>query len=69
VADAGEGREYGYWGEILSVAAQARGLGGLVINAGVRDRTALAAVGFPVFAERVCIQGTVKGPGQPAAVG
>jgi 4-hydroxy-4-methyl-2-oxoglutarate aldolase len=68
VADVGDGQEYGYWGEILSVAAQARGLGGLVINGGVRDRVALASVGFPVFADRVCIRGTAKDPDSPAAV-
>jgi 4-hydroxy-4-methyl-2-oxoglutarate aldolase len=69
VAEVGDGQEYGYWGEILSVAAQARDLGGLVINGGVRDRVALASVGFPVFADRVCIRGTVKDPDSPAALG
>jgi len=69
VVDVGDGHEFGYWGEILSVAAHSRGLGGLVINGGVRDRDALGEVGFPVFAERVCLRGTVKQPGGTAQIG
>ena len=53
---------YGYWGEILSVAADERGLGGLVIDGGVRDVEALQAVGFPVFAATICLRGTGKDP-------
>ena len=54
--------EYGYWGEILSEAARARGLSGLVIDGGVRDLGALERVGFPVFSSSICIKGTVKDP-------
>ncbi len=54
--------EAGYWGEVLSVAARARGLAGLVITGGVRDSTALAEQGFPVFSAGVCIGGTTKDP-------
>lgn len=54
------GYEYGYWGEILSAAAMARGLGGLVIDAGVRDRDQLCDFGFPVFSRGLCIRGTGK---------
>ena len=52
--------EHGYWGEIMATAARKRGLGGLVIDACVRDRTALEAIGFPVFARGLCIRGTGK---------
>lgn len=75
VADVGDGREFGYWGEILSCAAICRGLGGLVINGGVRDGDRMLEVGFPVFASGLCIQGTVKDPGcdgslaQPVVIG
>lgn len=69
VADVGDGVEYGYWGEILSEAAKARSLGGLVLGGGARDSVALAEVGFPVFAARICIRGTVKVPGSGEAVG
>jgi 4-hydroxy-4-methyl-2-oxoglutarate aldolase len=58
--DVGGGTEFGYWGEILSTAALARGLAGLVISGGVRDRDALADLGLPVFATGLCIRGTGK---------
>ena len=61
--------EFGYWGEILSEAAKARQLGGLVIDGGVRDVQALEAVGFPVFASAVCIKGTVKDPTSTGSIG
>jgi 4-hydroxy-4-methyl-2-oxoglutarate aldolase len=54
--------EYGYWGEIMTVAAQARDLGGLVIDGCVRDGARLADLGFPVFARGLCIRGTGKSP-------
>jgi 4-hydroxy-4-methyl-2-oxoglutarate aldolase len=52
--------EHGYWGEIMSTAAQARKLGGLVIDGCVRDGGVLGKVGFPVFARGLCIRGTGK---------
>lgn len=61
--------EFGYWGEILSEAARARGLGGLVIDGGVRDTVELQAVGFPVFSATVSIRGTRKDAESPGAVG
>lgn len=60
VADVGGDFDFGYWGEIMSVAAQARGLGGLVINGCVRDVVPLGQVGFPIFARGLCIRGTGK---------
>ncbi|BBC30916.1 hypothetical protein SGFS_022100 [Streptomyces graminofaciens] len=60
VVDVGGGTEFGYWGEILSTAALARGLAGLVINGGVRDRDALTELGLPVFSAGLCIRGTGK---------
>jgi len=52
--------EHGYWGEIMSTAAQVRGLGGLVIDGCVRDALLLERIGFPVFARGLCIRGTGK---------
>jgi len=52
--------EHGYWGEIMSTAARARHLGGLVIDGCVRDGELLADIGFPVFARGRCIRGTGK---------
>ena len=39
----------GAWGEILTEAARARGVGGLVIDGAVRDIDAIEALKFPVF--------------------
>jgi 4-hydroxy-4-methyl-2-oxoglutarate aldolase len=50
----------GYWGEVLTVAAEAAGLAGLVIDGGVRDVAALARRRFPVFSRGVSVCGTVK---------
>lgn len=75
VVDTRGGHEWGYWGEILSVAAAARGLAGVVIDGGVRDIDRLADVGLPVFASNVSIRGTVKEPvsdgrlGEPISLG
>ncbi len=60
VADADGYREAGPWGEIMAVAAMARGVAGLVINGCVRDAEAMNERGFPVFACGVCIKGTEK---------
>jgi 4-hydroxy-4-methyl-2-oxoglutarate aldolase len=60
VVNVGGQFDHGYWGEIMSTAAQIRGLGGLVIDGCVRDGTLLEKIGFPVFARGLCIRGTGK---------
>ena len=55
------GIEWGYWGDILNTAAITHRLGGLVIDGGVRDVAALATMGFPVFSNGICLNGTIKG--------
>ncbi len=60
VVHVSSGAEAGYWGDILNEAALARGLGGLVIDGGVRDSLGLARMGFPVFSNGICIRGTGK---------
>lgn len=52
--------EHGYWGEIMSHAARARKLAGLVLDGCVRDAATLGSVGFPVFARGLAIEGTNK---------
>ncbi len=60
VVEVGIERELGYWGEVLTTAAEARGLAGLVIDGCVRDSEALAAHGFPVFSTGIALTGASK---------
>jgi 4-hydroxy-4-methyl-2-oxoglutarate aldolase len=60
VVHVSDSHDFGYWGEIMSAAAHARGLGGLVIDGCVRDGAVLEQFGFPVFARGLCIRGTGK---------
>ena len=53
--------EAGFWGEIMTVSAQANGIAGLVIDNCVRDAEEIIASGFPVFSRGLSIKGTVKG--------
>jgi 4-hydroxy-4-methyl-2-oxoglutarate aldolase len=67
VVDVGELRELGYWGEVLTTAAQSRGISGLVIDGGVRDVAALQAHAFPVFSTTIALRGATKN--RPGSIG
>jgi 4-hydroxy-4-methyl-2-oxoglutarate aldolase len=67
VVDVGRVADRGYWGEVLTTAAEAAGLVGLVLDGGVRDVAALEAHGFPVFSATIALTGATKD--KPGTVG
>ena len=51
---------FGVWGEVLTVAAQARKIVGLILDGSVRDLAAIRKRKFPVFARGLALRGAAK---------
>lgn len=60
VVDASGFTEAGPWGDIMTTAAMAQGIAGLVIDGCVRDAETLHELGFSVFARGTSMKGTTK---------
>jgi 4-hydroxy-4-methyl-2-oxoglutarate aldolase len=60
VVSAGDRPEQGGFGEVLATACLAKGIVGLVTDAGVRDGAAIRERGFSAFCYGLCVKGTVK---------
>lgn len=60
VVSAGDHPEQGGFGEVLATACVAKGIVGLVTDAGIRDGLAVRGTGFNVFSYGLCMKGTVK---------
>jgi 4-hydroxy-4-methyl-2-oxoglutarate aldolase len=65
----GDGTRRGYFGEVLTTAAEIAGLAALVIDGTVRDVAAIERHRFPVFARGIALRGSTKsGPGSVASL-
>ena len=63
VIDAGAGEDIAVWGEVLTRAARARRIQGIVLDGATRDAEAIRNLGFPVFCRAIAPRGPHKGFG------
>ena len=52
--------EAGIWGEIITVAAIAKGIRGIVTDGAVRDTVPIKTLNFPMFSRGISMKGTTK---------
>lgn len=55
-----EASTHGLFGELLAESCRARGVAGVVVDAGIRDVAEIAALRFPAWSKAVSAQGTTK---------
>ena len=67
VVDAKGCRDVATAGDLLALAAKERGVAGMIVDGAVRDRAAVVAMGFPMFARGIAVAGPVKK--SPGAIG
>lgn len=60
LVDTGSYVEAGFWGGIMTQAAQQRQIAGLVTDGAVRDTDEIIQMGFPLFCQSISIKGTTK---------
>jgi 4-hydroxy-4-methyl-2-oxoglutarate aldolase len=60
VVDTSSYVEAGFWGDIMTVAAQQHGLAGLITDGAVRDSEEISRLGFPLFCQALSIKATTK---------
>jgi len=60
IVDSGGYTQCALWGELMSFSARCRGLGGTVIDGGIRDKDAITTLEYPVFAKTIIPVGTHK---------
>ncbi len=60
VVDGGGLLSVALWGELMSLAAQVKGIAGLVIDGAIRDQETLASTDFPVYSKGATPRGPVK---------
>jgi 4-hydroxy-4-methyl-2-oxoglutarate aldolase len=59
------GQEIAHCGDVLALAAKERGIAGIIIDGSIRDRAAVARLGFPIFHRGTSPRGPGKyGPGE-----
>lgn len=56
----GESNKHGMMGDLLVQSLMARGVRGVIMDAGCRDTARLREMGFPVWTASVCCTGTTK---------
>ena len=63
VTTEGESNKHGMMGDLLAQSLMARGVRGVIMDAGCRDTASLRAMGFPVWTTSVACNGTTKNKG------